>query len=1297
MNLTSGPSDMQIYDITNPANPVLVSTYYNTGNGAQSVVVSGKYAYIDSAGTGCSALPAACGTIVLDVSNPSSPTFVGRGGSAGFGMTVSGKYAYAAGGPTNLTNGVLGITDISNPTAPSLVGSISVTNQFCANVYVSGPYAYLACNGLTSQGLTVVDISNPSNPVIVGTASTASVAEAIYVSGKYAYVGENSAGDLQIFDISNPALPVAVGSFTTTGSVAGVYVSGHYAYLAENSVSANNLQILDVTNPAAPSLVASATLPVRSGSPPGQDIVISGKYMYVGDKGGGCTSNCFQVYDISGINAPAATIGNIDTSDLTVDENTNIGGDVYINGGINAGISGIFSRGTISSYVASSTQTNPTSADFMGGNVGIGTSTPDWALAVVSPSVTTPTFSLVPASSQTADIFDIYNTSGALNSVINSSGNLGIGTTSPSQALSVSGNGYFTGGLGIGVANSSAGTLQTSGNILGGGTLALSGTSGTTTIASGQGFTIGGSQFVLQQGSGNIGIGTTTPYALLSLSASNGSTNTTLFNISSSTLGAIATTSLLSFSNSGQLTIGPNISSVSTSAQLSILAGTSTLSRASQSTTNVGGRLVYVQGRYAYLADTSSASGNFEVWDVSNPAAPARIASSNLNGAARGVYVQGHYAYFVDSTATNGFEVWDISDPAAPVRVSSNNLNAAGRGIYVQGRYAYLADNGAAPNNFEVWDVSNPAAPVRVSLNSLNTNGSSVYVQGRYAYFADSGATSNNFEVWDISNPAAPTRVSSSALNANGSNVYVQGRYAYVVDNGSANFEIWDISNPASPTRVSLNSLNTNGEFVSMQGRYAYITDQGTTNSFEVWDVSSPATPVRVSQNTLSATGFGIFIQGRYAYLADNGSSNDFEVWDLGGAYVQQLEVGGLEAGTLSLRNNLSALDGNFAGGLTVGQSLNVTGSASIVSATSTFNTTANIFSIATASSTAPIFSVLGNGNVGIGTSTPSYLLTVGGTGVSGVVAGFENSNGECTINPTSGSVNCSSDQTLKKNINPISTSTALSDVLQLNPVFFNWNAEATGTPQHSGFIAQQVQPIFPDLISVSDNGTLLLNYAGFAPYLTAAVQTIANISGVFEQNLIAWLGNAENGVVDLFAKNGHFSNELCVGSTCVTPVQFQAMVAAANISQSSGQEGGGTSASPMTTSPSNDSQATDTPPVIQINGNNPAIIKVGATYNDLGAIITGPQADLNLGITTYVNGAPMNPIQIDTTEAATDTIDYVATDQSGLTATSTRTVIIEAPQTTESANDNQATSTPANDNSPPLDATGTDATSSTQ
>jgi hypothetical protein len=44
------------------------------------------------------------------------------------------------------------------------------------------------------------------------------------------------------------------------------------------------------------------------------------------------------------------------------------------------------------------------------------------------------------------------------------------------------------------------------------------------------------------------------------------------------------------------------------------------------------------------------------------------------------------------------------------------------------------------------------------------------------------------------------------------------------------------------------------------------------------------------------------------------------------------------------------------------------------------------------------------------------------------------------------------------------------------------------------------------------------------------------------------------------------------------------------------------------------------------------------------------------------------------TTQAATDTINYVATDQFGLTATSTRMVVIEAPSIVPSADASTST-----------------------
>jgi hypothetical protein len=58
-----------------------------------------------------------------------------------------------------------------------------------------------------------------------------------------------------------------------------------------------------------------------------------------------------------------------------------------------------------------------------------------------------------------------------------------------------------------------------------------------------------------------------------------------------------------------------------------------------------------------------------------------------------------------------------------------------------------------------------------------------------------------------------------------------------------------------------------------------------------------------------------------------------------------------------------------------------------------------------------------------------------------------------------------------------------------------------------------------------------------------------------------------------------------------------------------------------------------------------------------------GPtNADKNLGLKYFLNGALVSDIAIDATQVATDTVQYVATDPTGLTATSTRTVLIEAP-----------------------------------
>jgi hypothetical protein len=60
-----------------------------------------------------------------------------------------------------------------------------------------------------------------------------------------------------------------------------------------------------------------------------------------------------------------------------------------------------------------------------------------------------------------------------------------------------------------------------------------------------------------------------------------------------------------------------------------------------------------------------------------------------------------------------------------------------------------------------------------------------------------------------------------------------------------------------------------------------------------------------------------------------------------------------------------------------------------------------------------------------------------------------------------------------------------------------------------------------------------------------------------------------------------------------------------------------------------------------------------------VGAIVHDNQGH-DLSYRIFINGVLSGNIIIDTTQVATDTIDYVATDTWGNTATSTRTLIVQ-------------------------------------
>ncbi|MHB8860387.1 MAG: tail fiber domain-containing protein, partial [Minisyncoccota bacterium] len=131
-------------------------------------------------------------------------------------------------------------------------------------------------------------------------------------------------------------------------------------------------------------------------------------------------------------------------------------------------------------------------------------------------------------------------------------------------------------------------------------------------------------------------------------------------------------------------------------------------------------------------------------------------------------------------------------------------------------------------------------------------------------------------------------------------------------------------------------------------------------------------------------------------------------------------------------------------------------------------------------------------GNVGIGTTNPALKLTVAGDiriGASTGLGCVQNFDGTGLVGT------CSSDQRLKTVIGNVGN--VLDKFSQLQLVTFKWNATAASVYQdnpvavNTGFIAQQVQAQFPELVSTDSNGYERLNYTALSLYGLEAIKEL--------------------------------------------------------------------------------------------------------------------------------------------------------------------------------------------------------------
>ncbi|TSC76394.1 MAG: hypothetical protein G01um101431_527, partial [Parcubacteria group bacterium Gr01-1014_31] len=350
---------VEVLDISSPTGtPVHVGSITDSGSselsGAVGIAVQGNYAYI--------AADTDDGVEILDISDPTRPRHVGSITDdatteldGAWNIVVQGRYAYVT---ARVDDGVE-ILDISDPANPRHVGAITDAGATELNgargIVVQGRYAYVT--GFDDNGVEVIDVADPANPKHVGAIGTGipllTGAASIAIQGKYAYVaGFNSSG-IEILDISDPTNPRHAGKISDTADTwlsdpTAIVVQGNYAYISSSASNGTDdgIEILDISVPTNPQHVAAVVDDGVNLLRGANSLAIQGHTMYVP----AFTESGLEVLDISGIEAPAATIGALAVSTLDVWQAAQIAGGLSVGSGLNVSgatlLSGAFSVGS---------------------------------------------------------------------------------------------------------------------------------------------------------------------------------------------------------------------------------------------------------------------------------------------------------------------------------------------------------------------------------------------------------------------------------------------------------------------------------------------------------------------------------------------------------------------------------------------------------------------------------------------------------------------------------------------------------------------------------------------------------------------------------------------------------------------------------------------------------------------------------------------------------------------------------------------------------------------------------------
>ncbi len=241
--VAGGGTGITPIDVTNPAAPITRQRVLSGESDIRSLAVSGNRLYaVDALG--------GSRVRVFDLTDPAQPVLLATFEEPADVIAATGSTIFTAGalpvpaGPRLQTGAPLRMFDLTDAVNPVLAGEFLDRAGPLSGVATDGSYAYVADPPL----FRVIDIRSPLQPREVASIALDDSADRVRISGNRAIVYGRA--DVHMIDISSPAHPIYLGVFRSLGTTpSSADYSGDLLIEANR---ASGFHVLDVTDPTIP-------------------------------------------------------------------------------------------------------------------------------------------------------------------------------------------------------------------------------------------------------------------------------------------------------------------------------------------------------------------------------------------------------------------------------------------------------------------------------------------------------------------------------------------------------------------------------------------------------------------------------------------------------------------------------------------------------------------------------------------------------------------------------------------------------------------------------------------------------------------------------------------------------------------------------------------------------------------------------------------------------------------------------------------------------------------------------------